>query len=50
MLGYVATEHRDEGNGLEYIAVQPKEGKTTQGFYFDVKRMMEVANLKFPDK
>ena len=50
MLGYVATEHRDEGNGLGYIAVQPKEGKTTQGFYFDVKRMMEVANLKFPDK
>ena len=50
MLGYVATDHRDEGNGLEYIAVQPKEGKTTQGFYFDVKRMMEVANLKFPDK
>ena len=49
MLGYVATEHRDEGDGLEYIAVQPKEGKTTQGFYFDVKRMMEVANIKFPD-
>ena len=49
MLGYVATEHRDEGNGLEYIAVQPKEGKTTQGFYFDVSRMMQVAALKFPD-
>ena len=49
MLGYVATEHRDEGDGLEYIAVQPKEGKTTQGFYFDVKRMMEVASIKFPD-
>ena len=49
-LGYVATDHQDVGNGLEYVAVAPKEGKTTQGFYFDVSRMMTVAAQKFPDK
>ncbi|MBQ2485232.1 MAG: DUF4919 domain-containing protein [Muribaculaceae bacterium] len=48
-LGYVATDHQDMGGGIDYIAVQPKEGKTTQGFYFDVSRMMRVAALKFPD-
>ena len=48
-LGYVAIDHRDEGDGIEYVAVEPKEGKSTQGFYFDVRRMMEVAALKFPD-
>lgn len=48
-LGYVATGHEETDDGLEYITVQPKEGKTTQGFYFDVTRMMEVAALKFPD-
>ena len=49
-LGYVASDHQDAGDGIEYIAVKPKPGKTTQGFYFDVRRMMEVAALKFPDK
>lgn len=48
-LDYVAIDHEDMGNGIEYIKVQPKEGKSTQGFYFDVTRMMEVAALKFPD-
>lgn len=48
-LGYVATDHREEGNGIEFIAVEPKAGKSTEGFYFDVRRMMEVAALKFPD-
>ena len=48
-LGYVATDHQELGDGIEYISVQPKEGKTTQGFYFDVTRMMEVAAIKFPD-
>ena len=46
----MATDHQDVGNGLEYVAVAPKEGKTTQGFYFDVSRMMSVAAQKFPDK
>lgn len=49
-LGYVATAHEEVGDGIEYITVKPKEGKSTQGFYFDVNRMMQVADLKFPDK
>lgn len=48
-LDYVAIGHEDMGGGIEFIKVQPKEGKSTQGFYFDVSRMMEVAELKFPD-
>ena len=49
-LGYVATDHQDLGDGIEYITVQPKAGKAVQGFYFDVSRMMAVAAQKFPDK
>ncbi len=49
-LGYVATDHQDMGDGIEYVTVAPKEGKNTQGFYFDVSRMMTVATQKFPDK
>ncbi|MBO7609475.1 MAG: DUF4919 domain-containing protein [Muribaculaceae bacterium] len=49
LLGYVATDHKELGDGIEYVSVEPREGKSTQGFYFDVKRMMEVAALKFPD-
>ena len=49
-LGYVATDHQDLGDGIEYITVQPKAGKAVQGFYFDVSRMMAVAAHKFPDK
>ena len=48
-LGYRATNHEELGDGIEYITVEPKEGKSTKGFYFDVSRMMEVAALKFPD-
>ena len=48
-LGYRATNHEELGDGIEYITVEPKEGKITKGFYFDVSRMMEVAALKFPD-
>lgn len=48
-LDYVAIDHQDMGDGIEYIKVQPKAGKSTQGFYFDVSRMMEVAAMKFPD-
>ncbi len=47
-LDYVAVDHQDLGDGIEFIKVQPKEGKNTEGFYFDVSRMMEVAATKFP--
>ncbi len=48
-LGYVATEHQELGNGIDYIKVQKKEGKSTEGFYFDVSMMMKVAEQKFPE-
>ncbi|MBQ0115012.1 MAG: DUF4919 domain-containing protein [Bacteroidales bacterium] len=48
-LGFVAIDHEEKGNGIEYVKVQPQEGKKAEGFYFDVTRMMEVANMKFPD-
>ena len=49
-LGYVATDHKELGAGIEYITVERKPGKSTEGFYFDVSRMLEVAAMKFPDK
>ena len=48
-LGFVATEHETLDGGIDYIKVQPVAGKSAEGFYFDVSRMMEIANLKFPD-
>jgi hypothetical protein len=29
--------------------VQPVAGKSAEGFYFDISRMMQIAELKFPD-
>ncbi len=48
-LGFRAIDHEEMGGGIEYITVEPVEGKNTKGFYFDVSRMMQVAALKFPD-
>ena len=48
-LGFVATEHETLDGGIDYIKVQPVAGKNTEGFYFDISRMMQVADLKFPD-
>ena len=48
-LGFVATEHETLDGGIDYIKVQPVAGKSAEGFYFDVSRMMQVADLKFPD-
>jgi hypothetical protein len=48
-LGFVATEHETLDGGIDYIKVQPVAGKNTDGFYFDISRMMQVADLKFPD-
>ena len=48
-LGFVATEHETLDGGIEYIKVKPVAGKSTEGFYFDVSRMMQIAALKFPD-
>lgn len=48
-LGFVAIDHQEFEGDIDYIKVAPVEGKSTEGFYFDVRRMMEVARLKFPD-
>ena len=48
-LGFVATEHETLDGGIDYIKVQPVAGKSAEGFYFDVSRMIEIAALKFPD-
>ncbi len=48
-LGFVATEHETLDGGIDYIKVQPVAGKSAEGFYFDISRMMQVADLKFPD-
>ena len=48
-LGFVATDHETLDGGIDYIKVQPVAGKNTEGFYFDISRMMQIAALKFPD-
>lgn len=48
-LGFVATEHETLDGGIDYIKVQPVAGKSAEGFYFDISRMMQIATLKFPD-
>ena len=48
-LGFVATGHETLEGGIDYIQVQPVAGKSAEGFYFDISRMMEIAALKFPD-
>ena len=48
-LGFVATEHETLDGDIDYIKVQPVAGKSAEGFYFDISRMMQIAALKFPD-
>ncbi len=49
-LGYVAIDHTEMPNGIDYIAVQKKEGSKTEGFYFDVSRMLAEAKRKGYDE
>lgn len=48
-LGFVATDHETLEGGIDYIKVEPVAGKSAEGFYFDISRMMQIAMLKFPD-
>lgn len=48
-LGFVATDHKTLDGDIDYIQVQPVAGKSAEGFYFDISRMMQVARLKFPE-
>ena len=48
-LGYVAIEHEVVEGNIDYIKVAKKDEKSPEGFYFDVTKIMEVAQIKFPD-
>ena len=48
-MGYVAIEHEEVEGNIDYIKVNKKDEKSPEGFYFDVSKIMEVANRKFPD-
>lgn len=48
-LGYVATSHEEIEGNIDYIRVNKKDSRSPEGFYFDVSKIMEVANKKFPN-
>lgn len=48
-LGYVATEHRTLPGCIDFIAVNPKNDKSPEGFYFDASKILEVASVKFAE-
>lgn len=49
-MGYVATSHEEVEGGIDYIVVNKKDNKSPEGFYFDVSKIMEVADIKFPEE
>lgn len=49
-MGYVATSHEEVEGGIDYIVVNKKDEKSPEGFYFDVSKIMEVADKKFPEE
>lgn len=49
-MGYVATSHEEVEGGIDYIVVNKKDDKSPEGFYFDVSKIMEVADKKFPEE
>ena len=49
-LGYIAVNHTEMGKGIDYIAVKKRGRSKTEGFYFDVSRMWQEAQRKFPDE
>ncbi len=48
-LGYVATKQKDLPGDIDCITAKRQSDGSTKEFYFDVKRMMEVARTKFPE-
>ena len=48
-LGYVATSHEEIDGGIDFIRVNKRDNKSPEGFYFDVSKIMEVAQEKFPN-
>lgn len=49
-LGYVAVSHEEIEGGIDYITINKKDNKSPEGFYFDVSKIMEVANIKYPEE
>lgn len=50
LLGYVATDHQEMEDGIDYLKVKHKDGSKVEGFYFDVKRMLAEAKRKGYDQ
>ncbi len=48
-LGYVATSQKEIPGDIDCITAKRQSDGSTKDFYFDVKRMMEVARTKFPE-
>lgn len=48
-LGYIATNHKSLDGDIDYIAVQKKNERSPDGFYFDASRIMDVAKVKFAE-
>ncbi len=48
-LGYRAVSHETSDDGIDCITVEPRPGKTATEFYFDLRRVLEVAAMKYPD-
>ncbi len=45
-LGFKAVDHEEVENGIDYVKVEKREGSKTEGFYFDVKKMLEEGRKK----
>ncbi len=45
-LGFKAVDHEEVENGVDYVKVEKREGSKTEGFYFDVKKMLEEGRRK----
>ena len=48
-LGYRAIGHETSDDGIDRITVEPRPGKTATEFYFDLRRALQVAAVKYPD-
>lgn len=45
-LGFKAVDHEEVEAGIDYVKVEKREGSKTEGFYFNVKKMLEEGQRK----
>lgn len=45
-LGFKAVDHEEIGDGIDYVKVEKRENSKVEGFYFDVKMMLEMGRRK----